>query len=141
MLERAIDRVMDFTVLPGYSRIGPTVRDRLRPPGRLDLAGRSVVVTGASSGIGEAACEGLAGAGATVHLLVRDRKKGKASLERVRSATGSSHLELHECDLSDLDSVRRFAAAFSAAKISDPSDFGERSPKRALMADMGNLPF
>src|SRR4051794_36729167 len=106
---------MDWMVLPGYSKIGASVRDRLAPPRPLDLAGRTVIVTGASSGIGEAVCEGLAAAGATVHLLVRNREKGRKSLESVRRATGSDRLEVGECDLSSLASVRAFAERFSAS--------------------------
>ena len=56
LLKRILDEVMDWTVLPGFSRICYSVRERLVPRGPIALAGRSVMVTGANSGIGEAAC-------------------------------------------------------------------------------------
>jgi NAD(P)-dependent dehydrogenase (short-subunit alcohol dehydrogenase family) len=109
MLVTLLDKAMDWTVVPGYSRLGAAVRDRLDPPGALDLEGRAVMVTGASSGIGEAVCDGLARAGARVHMVVRNLEKGEASRARVEVATGSEALELHQCDVSSLASVRAFA--------------------------------
>lgn len=130
MLSRLLDKAMDFAVVPGYTKIGPAVRDRLNPAEPLHLAGKSVIVSGASSGIGEAVCESLAAGGAVVHLIVRNREKGEASLARVREATGSDLLELHECDISTLASVRTFAEAFIASGV----------PLDALVNNAGVLP-
>lgn len=121
---------MDWTVVPGYTRAGAALRDRLAPPGRLELEGRSVLLTGASSGIGEAACVDLAGAGARVHMVVRNRAKGEESLARVRAASGSDALELHECDVSSLASVRAFADGFAASG----------APLHVLVNNAGVLP-
>ena len=59
MLSSLLDRSFDWTVVPGYSRLGYAVRSRSwadeRPPG--GLAGWSFLVTGASAGIGAATCE------------------------------------------------------------------------------------
>jgi NAD(P)-dependent dehydrogenase (short-subunit alcohol dehydrogenase family) len=71
-----------------------------------DQTGRVAVVTGASSGLGRVAAGQLAAHGATVLMAVRDVAKG----ERVRAEL-SGDLEVHELDLADLDSVRRFADA------------------------------
>jgi NAD(P)-dependent dehydrogenase (short-subunit alcohol dehydrogenase family) len=73
-----------------------------------DQGGRTVVVTGASSGIGAATARALAGAGAKVVLAVRDPAKG----ERV-AATMSGDVEVRPLDLEDLASVRAFAAAWA----------------------------
>ena len=73
-----------------------------------DLSGRSVVVTGASSGIGAATARELARAGAKVVLAVRDVAKG----HRV-AATMSGETEVRELKLDDLASVRAFGAAWS----------------------------
>jgi NAD(P)-dependent dehydrogenase (short-subunit alcohol dehydrogenase family) len=73
-----------------------------------DLTGRVVVVTGASSGIGEATARALAVAGAKVVLAVRDTAKG----ERI-AATISGDTEVRSLDLEDLASVRAFAAAWT----------------------------
>ena len=74
-----VDTVMDRTVVPGYTRIGPAVRRHLPtwpadPPPEA-LAGARVLVTGASSGLGVATAEGLAALGAEVVLVVRDTDK------------------------------------------------------------------
>ena len=44
-----------------------------------DMTGRSVIVTGANSGIGRAAARAFGGAGARVVLAVRDTGKGEAA--------------------------------------------------------------
>jgi NAD(P)-dependent dehydrogenase (short-subunit alcohol dehydrogenase family) len=72
-----------------------------------DLAGRTVIVTGANSGIGHAAAAVLANAGATVVLAVRDQAKGEAAAATIRGTT-----EVRPLDLASLDSVRAFAAAW-----------------------------
>ena len=69
-------------------------------------AGRTVVITGASSGLGLIAAEQLAARGATVIMAVRDTDKG----HRVRAALRGD-LEVNHLDLADLDSVRRFSDA------------------------------
>jgi NAD(P)-dependent dehydrogenase (short-subunit alcohol dehydrogenase family) len=69
-----------------------------------DLNGRTVIVTGASSGIGESAARGLAYAGARVVLAVRDTARGDLAAERIRGNT-----EVRGLDLADLASVRAFA--------------------------------
>ena len=73
-----------------------------------DLSGRVVVVTGASNGIGAIAAGELARAGATVVLAVRDVAKGEAAASTMAGRTEVRHL-----DLTDLPSVREFAASWS----------------------------
>jgi NAD(P)-dependent dehydrogenase (short-subunit alcohol dehydrogenase family) len=72
-----------------------------------DVRDRSVVITGASSGIGLAAARALAGAGARLVLAVRDTAKGEALAAGMGSAT-----EVRRLDLADLASVREFAAGW-----------------------------
>ena len=72
-----------------------------------DLAGKTVIVTGANSGIGHAAAAELARAGATVVLAVRDQAKGEAAAATITGTT-----EVRPLDLASLDSVRAFAAAW-----------------------------
>ncbi|MET9391725.1 oxidoreductase [Streptomyces sp. NPDC006624] len=69
-----------------------------------DLTGRTVVVTGANSGIGLTATDALARAGAHVVLAVRDTERGRAAAATVRGST-----EVRRLDLADLSSVRAFA--------------------------------
>ena len=72
-----------------------------------DLAGKTVIVTGANSGIGHAAAAALATAGATVVLAVRDQAKGEAAAATIPGTT-----EVRPLDLASLDSVRAFAASW-----------------------------
>jgi NAD(P)-dependent dehydrogenase (short-subunit alcohol dehydrogenase family) len=72
-----------------------------------DMTGRSVIVTGANSGIGRAAARALAAAGARVVLAVRSVDKG-----RTATATMPGETEVRALDLASLASVREFAAAW-----------------------------
>ncbi|MFD8722818.1 oxidoreductase [Streptomyces sp. NPDC059629] len=69
-----------------------------------DLSGRTAVVTGANSGLGLAATDALARAGAHVVLAVRDPERGRAAAAKVPGST-----EVRRLDLADLSSVREFA--------------------------------
>ena len=73
-----------------------------------DLPGRTVVVTGASSGLGKIIAAELARAGARVVLAVRDVAKGRAA-----AATMSGRTEVRPLDLANLASVRAFAAGWT----------------------------
>jgi NAD(P)-dependent dehydrogenase (short-subunit alcohol dehydrogenase family) len=72
-----------------------------------DMTGRTVIVTGANSGIGRAAARALANAGARTVLAVRYTDKGKAA-----AATMPGETEVRRLDLADLASVREFAAGW-----------------------------
>ena len=79
-----------------------------------DQSGRRVVVTGASSGLGEITARELTRKGAEVVLAVRDTRKGNASAQQIRSAIPGALVEVSELDLSSLESVRAFAAGLVA---------------------------
>jgi NAD(P)-dependent dehydrogenase (short-subunit alcohol dehydrogenase family) len=73
-----------------------------------DMTGRSVIVTGANSGIGRAAARAFAGAGARVVLAVRDTGKGEAAAGAMPGTT-----EVRRLDLASLASIREFADGWS----------------------------
>ncbi|MGH2953880.1 MAG: SDR family NAD(P)-dependent oxidoreductase [Solirubrobacterales bacterium] len=67
-----------------------------------------VMITGASSGIGEAAALQLGGAGATVLLVARSADKLEALGARIAERGGIAHP--HPADLSEIDDIERMAA-------------------------------
>ncbi|MGY1580077.1 oxidoreductase [Streptomyces sp. MN13] len=77
-----------------------------------DLTGRTVVVTGANSGIGRVAAQELARAGAHVVYAVRDEERGRAAAAEARGST-----EVRRLDLADLASVREFAKAWEGRPL------------------------
>src|SRR5687768_5396785 len=111
-----LDQTLDRLVLPGYTSAGFALRRRgwnELTPGV--LAGCHVLITGASSGIGAAATAGVARLGATVHMLVRNEERGeRARADIAAGEIDADRLRLWTCDVSDLDAVQDFAAAFTA---------------------------
>ena len=80
--------------------------------GTTDLAGRTIVITGANTGIGRATAELLAARGAHVVLACRSQEKTAPVLAGIRAAGGSA--EGVALDLGDLDQVRQCAAGLLA---------------------------
>jgi NAD(P)-dependent dehydrogenase (short-subunit alcohol dehydrogenase family) len=75
-----------------------------------DCTGRTVVVTGANSGIGLEATRELAGAGAHVVMACRSLDDAERAREGIRDDYPGASLTVRELDLADLSSVRAFAA-------------------------------
>jgi NAD(P)-dependent dehydrogenase (short-subunit alcohol dehydrogenase family) len=74
------------------------------------MRGKTVVITGGTSGIGEVAALTLARMGARIVLIARDKARGDATLARLRdSAPGIAHY-VHLADLSRLAEMKRVAA-------------------------------
>lgn len=74
-----------------------------------DLTGRSVIVTGANSGIGFETAKALARKNASVTLAVRDITKGQHA-----AAAIGANVSVSKLDVADLASVREFASEWSA---------------------------
>jgi dehydrogenase/reductase SDR family member 12 len=130
-----LDKTLDLAIAPGYAATGYHLRG-LSWEDAIDgdyVRGEIVVVTGASSGIGEAICEGFASAGARVQMLVRDRERGERARERIAArlrGRTAGDLELELCDVAEPASVREFASRFT-----------EREPElRLLVNNAGILP-
>ena len=79
-----------------------------------ELTGRTVLVTGANTGIGRATAEELARRGASVYVTARSRDKGEAAVASIKAAAASGSVFFLPLDLADLDSVRSCADAFLA---------------------------
>jgi NAD(P)-dependent dehydrogenase (short-subunit alcohol dehydrogenase family) len=75
------------------------------------MRGKTVVITGATSGIGEVAALALAKMGARIIAVGRSKARGDATLARLRSsAPGAAHA-LHLADLSRLSEMKRVAGS------------------------------
>ncbi len=72
-----------------------------------DQTGRTIIITGANSGIGLQAAKALAASGARVTLAVRNVEKGSTAAAEVGHGA-----QVRELDLASLDSVRAFADAW-----------------------------
>ncbi|MET1004066.1 MAG: SDR family NAD(P)-dependent oxidoreductase [Propionibacteriaceae bacterium] len=82
-----------------------------------DQTGRTVVVTGASSGLGELLTEHLAAAGAHVIMAVRSPDKGERVRREIVRRVPDARLEVAELDVSDFDSVHRFVTALGRRRV------------------------
>lgn len=119
LLGSGCNALLDASILYSFDRSGFVRHARSFTAGDLDtdLTGRVCLVTGANSGIGFETSKALAGRGATVWMLCRDRQRGQRAAEQVRGATGSAHVHLAQLDVSDLGAVRRFAREFPSPRV------------------------
>jgi len=103
------DDLLEVTVLGSFTRLGPAIRRRLwrweePPPGA--LTGRTVLVTGPTSGLGRVTTERLAGLGARVILVGRDPGKLDALRDELVDRHGEDRFPTVVADMASLASVR-----------------------------------
>jgi len=114
----AVDAALDALVVPGFSRAGLAARSRLLPGFTVGdyprLDGQTVIITGATSGIGRAAAIALAGQGAAVHFLARDQGRAERARAAIAAAAGRPDVSYGLADLEDPGTVRAFARDFRA---------------------------
>lgn len=79
-----------------------------------DLRGKTVLVTGATAGIGRETALGLAKLGAHVILVGRNPEKTQRVCDELKAASGHQHIDFLLADLSLLSEVRKVAAEFLA---------------------------
>lgn len=75
----------------------------------VSLTGKTVIITGASSGIGYQTAEDFAKRGAKVILACRDPQRGKDAEDRIKKATDNPNIFYRQLDLASFKSVRQFA--------------------------------
>ncbi len=80
----------------------------------VDLSGRIVAITGASSGLGEESARAMSARGARVLMLARDREKNAEAAGRIRVSVPGADLTLYTVDLADLASIESFVNAVGA---------------------------
>ncbi len=107
-----IDHVIEAPIITSCTNIGYDLRSRLhhwQPLDSFDMTGRTVIVTGATSGLGRHAAQRFAEIGATVILSGRNKDKTERVRDEICRATGSTSLDVAIADMSNLDQVRGFA--------------------------------
>ena len=77
------------------------------------MKGKVVMVTGANAGMGKEISLALAGMGANLVMVSRDRERGAAARKDVISTTSNQQVELLLADLSSQDSIRRLVREFN----------------------------
>src|SRR5207302_9109211 len=78
-----------------------------------DQAGRTILVTGANSGLGLRSAEALASRGARVLMGCRHQEKAAVALEAVQNVAAGAAPEVISLDLAALDDVRACAKALT----------------------------
>lgn len=79
-------------------------------PSKATIQGKTVIVTGANTGIGKQTALELARRGGNIILACRDMEKCEAAAKDIRSVTLNHHVNARHLDLASLKSIREFAA-------------------------------
>jgi NAD(P)-dependent dehydrogenase (short-subunit alcohol dehydrogenase family) len=118
--ERLVDAALEISVVGSFSRIGPAVRRRLdgwTAPPSAALAGRTILVTGPTSGLGLAATWALAAVGARVVLVGRDEGRLRALSEDLSAVHGDARFPMVVADMGSLASVRAAVDRILATEV------------------------
>ena len=81
---------------------------------KVEMAGRTCMITGATNGIGKAAAMELARLGAELVLVARDRTRGESVVDEIRAHSGNPAISLMIADLSSQAEIRHLARDFLA---------------------------
>lgn len=77
-----------------------------------NMAGKVALVTGANSGIGKETALALARMGADLVIVCRDRERGRAALDEIKTKSANNSVELMICDLSSQAQIRKLVEEF-----------------------------
>ena len=80
------------------------------------MRGKSVLITGATNGIGKASAFELAKSGAEVIIVGRNEVKTRKVLDDLKSQSGNANIDMLVGDLSSIAEIKRVAAEFSARR-------------------------
>ena len=99
----------------GGPRVAP-VESRVGARGSRQLATvKTILITGATDGLGRALAADLASSGERILVHGRDEERGRQTVETIRAQSGNDNLELFIADLSELAQVRRLAEEVASA--------------------------
>jgi NAD(P)-dependent dehydrogenase (short-subunit alcohol dehydrogenase family) len=105
-LPKIIDSALDALVVPGFSRIGYLVRaSQYSPLDHNALRGKTVAITGPTSGLGKAAAKQLAAMGSNLILIGRSFDKLQQLLNELVRDSDDQMFSTVIADMGDLDSV------------------------------------
>ncbi|XP_059208685.1 dehydrogenase/reductase SDR family member 13-like [Centropristis striata] len=99
-------------LVAAYFLLRVTVLRMPRCKSAAKLHGKTVIITGANTGIGKTTAMDLARRGARLILACRDRQRAEAAVQEIIQETGNSQVVFMQLDLASLKSVRSFAADF-----------------------------
>ncbi|KAJ8383381.1 hypothetical protein AAFF_G00220810 [Aldrovandia affinis] len=83
---------------------------------RTHLNGKTVLITGANTGIGKETARDMALRGARVVMACRDLRRAEMAAVEIRHATGNQNVVVRHLDLASLYSVRQFVRAYTASE-------------------------
>jgi len=115
----AVDALLELSIVGSFSRLGPAIRRRLdgwTDPPLGSLAGRTVLITGPTSGLGRMTAFALADLGARVVLVGRNPDKLGDVAAELTTRTGEDRFPTVVADIGSLASVRAAAAEVLAGE-------------------------
>ncbi len=108
-----LSNALDAAVVPGFSRIGYAIRKCLgnwQPISSFDLRGKTVVITGPTSGLGEQVARQLALTGANLVLVARNEEKCLRVIDEIAPLCTGNKPVFVRAEMGDLESVRSACA-------------------------------
>ncbi len=112
----AVDSLLEQSIVGSFTRVGSALRRRLdqwETLAQRRLDGRVIVMTGGTSGLGLAAAQSFAAAGATLAIVARDRAKAETTCARLRRDTDNARVDFVVADTGDLVGIRQAAAVLT----------------------------
>jgi NAD(P)-dependent dehydrogenase (short-subunit alcohol dehydrogenase family) len=113
-LTSCISKALDAAVVPGFSKIGYRVRQLIgnwQAISDFDLLGKTVVITGPTSGLGEQVARQLAPTGANLVLVARNEEKCARVIDEIAPLCTGNKPVFVQAEMGDLESVRSACAA------------------------------
>jgi len=109
-----LSNALDAAVVPGFSKIGFAVRKRLgnwQSISSFDMRGKTVVITGPTSGLGEQVARQLAPTGANLVLVARNEEKCAGVIDELAPLCTGNKPVFVRAEMGDLESVRSACTA------------------------------
>ncbi|MEI7971702.1 MAG: SDR family NAD(P)-dependent oxidoreductase [Actinomycetota bacterium] len=104
-----LSNALDAAVVPGFSKIGYAIRKRIgnwQPISGFDLRGKTVVITGPTSGLGKEVARQLAPTGANLVLVARNEEKCARVIDEIAPLCIGNTPVFVRAEMGDLESVR-----------------------------------